>query len=84
VADGDGADGLVVLRDPERRAEWPDGLGHDTEVQRAQALVHHGQQDQQRGHARVYMPERHWPPRFVPVSPAFVWLGVPVQVDPLR
>jgi hypothetical protein len=35
VADGDGADGLVIVRDAERLAERTDGFGHDAEVQRA-------------------------------------------------
>ncbi len=29
VADRDGADGFVVIRNPERLAERPDGFGHD-------------------------------------------------------
>jgi hypothetical protein len=72
VADGDGADRLVVIGDAERRPERADRLRHDTEVQRGQALVDHGEQDQQRGHPGIDVPERH---RFrsSPVSTRNAW-----------
>ena len=61
VADGDGADRLVVIGDAERRTERADRFRHDAEVQRGQALVDHGEQDQQRGHPGIDVPERHRP-----------------------
>jgi len=84
VADGDGADRLVVIGDAERRTERADRFRHDAEVQRGQALVDHGEQDQQRGHPGVDVPERHRPAVLGPVGPALVRLGVAVQVHPLR
>ena len=72
VADRDRTDRLVVVRHPERGPEPRHRLRHDPEVHRAEPLVDRGLQDQQRRHPGVDVPERHRPPRLVPVGPALV------------
>jgi len=78
VADGDGADRLVVIGDAECGPERANRFRHDAEVQRGQALVDHGEQDQQRGHPGIDVPERHRPAALGPVGPALVRPGVAV------
>src|SRR3712207_917636 len=84
VADRHHADRPVGARDAERRPQCVHALGRDAEEARAQPLVDGGQQHQQRGHAGVDVPVGDRPPGLVPVGPALVRLGVPLEVGGLR
>src|SRR3569833_1910456 len=80
VADGDAADGRVLLRHPEGLVEGRVLRRLDAEEAGPQPLVDRGQQHQQGGHAGVDVPVRHGPACLVLVDGALVRLGVAVQV----
>src|SRR2546426_3284563 len=83
MADGNGSDRIPPIRDPERLFHPWDGRWMEAEEERPEALVHRGEQDQHRCEGRVDVPVRDGPPRFVPVLPSLVLLGIAVEVDVL-
>src|SRR5215472_4327228 len=77
------ADRQVAAGDAELLPETRDQARRYAEEQRADALVDSGEQHQQRDEAGVDVPVRHRPARLVPICPALILPGVPVEVDVL-
>jgi ABC-2 type transport system ATP-binding protein len=83
MADGERADRHVLAGYAELVTESPDSAVEQAEEQGTQALVD-GREQHEHGHEPgVDVPVRHRPAGLVPVGPALVRPGVPVQVDVL-
>ena len=80
VAGADHADAELLVGYVESGSDGRDSIGRNSEEARSEARIDRSQQDQHAGHARVNPPVRSRPTARVSIGPAFVRLGVPIQV----